>query len=80
VRNNGVKYIKDIVTGEEQLYDLRADPGEQHDIKEVQPKALVMIQTMAAPEERSFIELIDVDPGEVSISEAAMLEQLGYTE
>lgn len=80
VRDQGVKYIKDIVTADEQLYDLNDDPLEQENLAHSQPKLVTQVRALVAPDETAFIEQIDVDPGEVSMSEAAMLEQLGYTE
>lgn len=80
MRNNGVKYIRDVVSGEELLFDLGDDPLEQHDLSGEHLGTLETARRMIDPEQRAFLEHIEVDPGDVGLSEEMMLEALGYTE
>jgi arylsulfatase A-like enzyme len=80
MRNNMVKYIKDIVTGREFVFNLNDDPGEAADISGGQPEVVEQVRGMLASDEASFLKQVEVEPGKVSADEAAMLEAMGYTE
>ena len=80
MRSNGVKYIRDIVTGEESLYHLLEDPKELVDLKNEQPEVLEKARRLIASEVEAFSSQVNVNITEVDASEAKMLEMLGYTQ
>jgi arylsulfatase A-like enzyme len=51
MRNNGLKYVRDVRGGTEQLYDLTTDPGEQDDLSETHLETLEKARGMVASEE-----------------------------
>jgi choline-sulfatase len=80
LRNNNIKYIQDIVTGERTLFHLLDDPGEIHDIISEQPNTVVMAERVLAPEIAAFSKQIEVSVADVNVGEAKMLELMGYTQ
>ncbi len=42
---NGKKYVRSVVTGEEELFDLERDPGESHSIAEAEPELLAEMRS-----------------------------------
>ena len=80
LRNNNIKYIQDIITGERTLFHLLDDPGELHDIISEQPNTVVMAERVLAPEITAFSKQIEVSVADVNVGEAKMLELMGYTQ
>jgi arylsulfatase A-like enzyme len=80
LRNNNIKYIQDIITGERTLFHLLDDPSELHDIISEQPNTVVMAERVLAPEIAAFSKQIEVSVADVNVGEAKMLELMGYTQ
>ena len=73
----GHKLIVDLESGESQLYDLTADPGEQVDLSGEQPEQVAALRRLiedwtrdGAPREKKHLELRD--------EERERLKALGY--
>lgn len=58
LRNNGVKYVRDLQTGEEHLYDVREDPTEEHDLVGSQPRTLDQARGLVVSEEVALRRLL----------------------
>ena len=80
LRNNNIKYIQDIVTGDRKMFHLLDDPGELRDILDEQPNTLAMAERVLEPEIAAFSKQIEVSVTDVDIGEAKMLELMGYTQ
>jgi len=80
LRNNNIKYIQDIVTGDRKMFHLLDDPDELRDILDEQPNTLAMAERVLEPEIAAFSKQIEVSVTDVDIGEAKMLELMGYTQ
>lgn len=80
MRNNGIKYIRDVNTGEEQLFSVVDDPDELVDISAEQQNALAQARQLLSPEVASLERHLGQSAAALDASSGAMLEALGYQE
>jgi arylsulfatase A-like enzyme len=78
LRNNGIKYIRDLSTGGEMVFDVGEDPAEEHPINTDQPKVVEQARRLIGRDAVLLAQLLEVEPGEAGAGTAAMLEALGY--
>ncbi|MFT7518720.1 MAG: hypothetical protein ACI9MC_000852 [Kiritimatiellia bacterium] len=64
-RNNGIKYVRNLVTAEEHLYDLTDDPDERHDLTTDSPKTLQDARRLVASDSVRLGKLTQVKPAPV---------------
>jgi arylsulfatase A-like enzyme len=76
VRNSEVKYIKDLPSGREQVYDLTEDRSEDIDVSGDQPKTLAKARSIAAPDAAALERQAGAVVGEAD----ALLKALGYVD
>ncbi len=79
LRNNGLKYIRDLRTGQEQLYELRTDPAELDDLSERRAQTTQQAYELVERELTIYGGLVEVE-AEVGAGQAAMLEAMGYAQ
>jgi hypothetical protein len=80
----GFKYLRELVTGREELYDLTRDPLERHSIAEGSPelvqRARQLLARRAEEEERlrRALRIVEEAPAELDSEELQDLRSLGY--
>ncbi|MBT3218879.1 MAG: sulfatase [Proteobacteria bacterium] len=78
MRNNGVKYIREMNGSKEWLFDLETDPEEASHL-ESRSETLKQARRLVGPEATALERLLS-QPTVVGSTERAMLEALGYTQ
>jgi arylsulfatase A-like enzyme len=82
LRAQGVKYVRDLVSGDEQVFVLDQDPEEAVDrlnwYRDNDPAGLASVRDAVEPEAVAFGVLIKDEVPTVKAGEGAMLQQLGY--
>jgi len=78
LRHKGLKYIRDVESGAEWLYDLDDDPAETKNIASESSQTLDQARRAVAPDVRFLEENEGVNAAEPGAATDAMLKALGY--
>jgi arylsulfatase A-like enzyme len=79
LRNNGIKYIRNLDDGNEQLFDVDADPAEADDLVAGQPDVLESARRLVSSEAKA-LEIHLSESAALDMGAQKMLEALGYAQ